>query len=241
MERNRISKGFRSIAGIGLAVLMLVGMALQAAAEVQVIDTERTDCSIVLSLTYKDGSAVKNMTGGKLSIYKVAGVTSGDKGYVYDVSEGSFSSAAELSGLSSMTQKQLDAKNASLAESLSGKTGGASAAGTASVKDGLAEFTGLSAGLYLVVQSAKSDGEREINPFLISIPGKETEKDRYNVNASPKMGKIQKETTPPPKDNTPPSGGKLPQTGQLWWPVAVLLAAGVILLGVGVFRRRSGN
>jgi LPXTG-motif cell wall-anchored protein len=80
-----------------------------------------------------------------------------------------------------------------------------------------------------------------MDPFLISIPGKETEKDRYNVNASPKMGKIQKETTPPPKDNTPPSGGKLPQTGQLWWPVAVLLAAGVILLGVGVFRRRSGN
>jgi LPXTG-motif cell wall-anchored protein len=234
MERNRISKGFRSIAGIGLAVLMLVGMALQAAAEVQVIDTERTDCSIVLSLTYKDGSAVKNMTGGKLSIYKVAGVTSGDKGYVYDVSEGSFSSAAELSGLSSMTQKQLDAKNASLAESLSGKTSGASAAGTASVKDGLAEFTGLSAGLYLVVQSVKSDGEREINPFLISIPDSEG---NYAVSAAPKNGVISPE--PPTQPTTePPKPPVLPQTGQLWWPVAVMGGLGALFLLFGALRRR---
>ena len=235
MERNRMSKRFRSIAGIGLAVLMLAGMVMQAAAEVQVIDTEKTDCSIELNLTYKDGSAVKNMTGGKLSIYKVAGVTSGDTGYVYDVSEGSFSSVAELSGLDTMTQKELDAKNASLAQTLKGKTSGAAAAGTAVVQNGLAEFTGLSAGLYLVVQSVASDGEREINPFLISIPDKEG---NYVVSAAPKNGVISPEppTQPTPQPPKPPV---LPQTGQLWWPVALMGGLGLIFFLFGVIRRHS--
>lgn len=235
MERNRMSKVFRGIAGIGLAVLMLTGMVMQAAAEVQVIDTERTDCSIELNLTYKDGSATKNMTGGKLSIYKVAGVTSGDTGYVYDISDGSFSSVSEISGLASMNKAQLDAKNASLAETLEGKTSGASAVGTAAIQDGLAEFTGLSAGLYLVVQSAASDGEREINPFLISIPDADG---NYAVSAAPKNGVISPE--PPTQPTTePPKPPVLPQTGQLWWPVVLMGGLGALFFIFGVLRRRS--
>lgn len=39
-----------------------------------------------------------------------------------------------------------------------------------------------------------------------------------------------------------PAGPTLPQTGQLWWPVPVLLLAGLLLVMVGLFRRkRSGN
>lgn len=33
----------------------------------------------------------------------------------------------------------------------------------------------------------------------------------------------------------------LPQTGQLWWPVPVLTAAGLILIVIGLVRRRGGN
>jgi len=40
-----------------------------------------------------------------------------------------------------------------------------------------------------------------------------------------------KGTTP-----TPPS---LPQTGQLWWPVPVLAAAGLFCLVLGLLRRRE--
>lgn len=36
-------------------------------------------------------------------------------------------------------------------------------------------------------------------------------------------------------------GNKLPQTGQLWWPVPVLLALGLLCLVVGLVRRRSGS
>lgn len=39
--------------------------------------------------------------------------------------------------------------------------------------------------------------------------------------------------TPPPPT--------LPQTGQLWWPVPVLLAAGLLLVAVGLIRRRGGE
>lgn len=44
---------------------------------------------------------------------------------------------------------------------------------------------------------------------------------------------------PPPPTTTPPS--KLPQTGQLWWPVFVMSAAGVFCLAVGVIRRKGSG
>lgn len=41
---------------------------------------------------------------------------------------------------------------------------------------------------------------------------------------------------------TPPSGSKLPQTGQLWWPVPTLMAVGLLFIVVGLIRRKgSGN
>jgi LPXTG-motif cell wall-anchored protein len=48
-------------------------------------------------------------------------------------------------------------------------------------------------------------------------------------------------TTPTPTTTTTTSNPKLPQTGQLWWPVMVLAMVGLamILLGVGI--RRRGN
>lgn len=43
-------------------------------------------------------------------------------------------------------------------------------------------------------------------------------------------------TTPPPDE---PDDPKLPQTGQLWWPVGVLAFAGLMLVVMGLVRRRS--
>lgn len=42
------------------------------------------------------------------------------------------------------------------------------------------------------------------------------------------------------KPTTPTTPGKpgLPQTGQLWWPVPVLLLAGLLFVAIGLFRRR---
>ncbi len=46
----------------------------------------------------------------------------------------------------------------------------------------------------------------------------------------------QEKTTPPP----PEKDDKLPQTGTLWWPVPLLLAAGVALFCLGLVRRSRG-
>ena len=49
------------------------------------------------------------------------------------------------------------------------------------------------------------------------------------------------ETPTPPERPVPPgpSVPTLPQTGQLWWPVPILLAAGLILIIFGLIRRRG--
>ena len=39
--------------------------------------------------------------------------------------------------------------------------------------------------------------------------------------------------------HNPPPENHLPQTGQLWWPVAAMSAAGVCLVGAGLLRRRK--
>lgn len=41
--------------------------------------------------------------------------------------------------------------------------------------------------------------------------------------------------TPPPKPDKP----SLPQTGQLWWPVPMLIAVGMLLVVIGLVRRRG--
>lgn len=45
--------------------------------------------------------------------------------------------------------------------------------------------------------------------------------------------------THPGTSTTPTKPGKLPQTGQLWWPVPVLLCAGLLCLVIGIIRRRG--
>ena len=45
-----------------------------------------------------------------------------------------------------------------------------------------------------------------------------------------------------PEDDVPAAPGeKLPQTGQLWWPVPALLCAGLALTAAGLLRRRNAH
>ncbi len=45
----------------------------------------------------------------------------------------------------------------------------------------------------------------------------------------PKTGTVDTPDDPTPDNkNTVPSDSKLPQTGQLWWPVPVLAIAGIV-------------
>lgn len=44
---------------------------------------------------------------------------------------------------------------------------------------------------------------------------------------------------PTPSQPTKPANPKLPQTGQLWWPVPLLTAAGLFLIVLGLLRRKG--
>ena len=117
------------------------------------------------------------------------------------------------------------------------------------VANGTCKFENLTPGLYLVRQGNASDGGVKINPFLVSIPGKDGS---YDVVGAPKKGVVvpvtptpPSKTTPTPTPGNPPSTSKkvLPQTGQLWWPVPVLCAAGLALVigGFMLKRKKLGN
>lgn len=44
---------------------------------------------------------------------------------------------------------------------------------------------------------------------------------------------------PPPPDDPPGDPPSIPQTGVLWWPVPMLMAAGLLLMLLGMLRRRN--
>lgn len=113
--------------------------------------------------------------------------------------------------------------------------------------DGTALFRGLKPGLYLIVQNEAAPGYYAAAPFLVTLPMWENGSYRYDVDASPKAEAGTKDDTWTPEDETPKEDDKkpedsrqpeddqpkLPQTGQLNWPVPVLAAAGLLLLLLG--------
>ncbi|MBQ7871891.1 MAG: LPXTG cell wall anchor domain-containing protein [Oscillospiraceae bacterium] len=93
-------------------------------------------------------------------------------------------------------------------------------------EDGTAEFEALSPGLYLIVQDETTPGYAAFCPFLVCLTEEEN-----SIVAAPKIA---------PEEPTDP---RLPQTGQLKWPVPLLLGGGVLLCAAGLLllRRGKGN
>ena len=250
-----MKKWFRKMTAIfASAVLMMTAAAPVLATESAStgnwpVDTEKTDCSISLTLTYKEADQEKKMTGGSISIYTVATVKV-ENGYVFDTSNGKFAGSSTVAGIPSMDSAALEEQNADIATALEKEAKSVSADETATVSEGNASFTNLTPGLYLVIQETLSEGNRKINPFLISIPDAEGS---YEIEAAPKNGFEIPPTPTPPKptvtpstpktpsgSTTPPSKTVLPQTGQLWWPVPVLCAVGLaLIIGGFVLKRRK--
>lgn len=122
----------------------------------------------------------------------------------------------------------------------------------AKIKDGKALFDDLATGLYLIIQKTPSTGYSSINPFLVSVPYWDGSQYQYDVDA-----KVKTELTLEPSKPTEPekdsgsntnSGSKppkkLPQTGQLTWPIPVLTVAGMVLFALGwwlCFDNRKGS
>ncbi len=180
--------------------------------------------SITLNLTY-NGQAV---TGGEFALTLVGDITEADGNY-------SFEKNAVVSGWSGSFENLEDS---SLAQELANYVDSAGVSVTANEANssGTVVFENVEPGLYLVQQVQESENFQEVLPFLVSVPQNEKGVYIYNVNATPKIGTlVPQEPAPTPNDST------LPQTGLLWWPVPVLLLAGLAFIIVGLFRRKANS
>lgn len=104
-------------------------------------------------------------------------------------------------------------------------------------RHGSVAFDNLKPGLYLICQreSYTKDGKTyAIQPFFVTIPldGK------YQVEAKCKLGidvSCSEQPCPPASKPTytPNYSAKLPQTGQLSWPIPVMACSGMFFFGLG--------
>lgn len=127
---------------------------------------------------------------------------------------------------------------------------GISADRTGTTYNGRVTFSNLDAGYYLLLGAPKTiNGMRyEPIPVLVKVSGSETVEVKGDETVVTPPGSSSEPTIPgtpgnpgtlgggtPGTPGNPNGGGTLPQTGQLWWLVPVLLCAGVVLIVVGMF------
>lgn len=166
------------------------------------------------------------LNGGNLNLYKVGDIAVEDGDY-------SFCLIDELQGSNVVLN---DVSDPLLAEALLNIAKDAQLQPiTKRIEEGKAVFSDRPVGLYVVWQDDQdaTEGYAPIRPFLISVPRFQDDAYILDVVADPKipLETVPTETTPP-STPTPPDE-RLPQTGQLNWPIPVMTASGIILFFVG--------
>ena len=241
MHTRTFGKMFQRISVLILALMLLCGMSITAfaAADSPSLDWSMSgNSSITVEMKDDSGSAV---TDGTLTLYQVALLEQDDGNVVYTLTDAFSASGVSLDDVSE--------NSSSLASELSGYVAENSSITGTAVKNtsGTVVFEGLELGLYLIVQTTQSEGYYTVNPFVVSVPLDEDGSWIYNVDASPKVGVLTPvpeetvATTDSPTETTAKTGTglKLPQTGQLFWPIPVLAAAGAVLLMTGYLVTRN--
>lgn len=211
-----------------LALLLLLCLPLSAAAAHPVPDLTRKG-SITITMKYKG----KPVSGGTLALYRVGDVHEDDRNYSF----------VPVKGLEALDYSDIQSPDLAKAAAKAVEEKKIAAVKTVTIgSSGTAEFSDLALGLYLVAQKTAASGYKMTASFLVSVPYLEDGAYVYNVKADPKTD-LEREVVPAPteKPSTPSGGGKLPQTGQLWWPVPVLICMGLGCIAVGLIRRREGS
>lgn len=217
-----------------LALLLLLSLPLSAAAHP--VPDERKDgyCSITVTMTYQE----KALPGGTLALYKVGDVEEEDGNYSFVPVAAIREDFAQFGDIQS---PELAGKLLKLESKLTPVTALPQKVG----EDGKVTFSSLPFGLYLVVQKTAPAGYGKAEPFLVSLPYLYEGEYQYDVASQPKTDLERdvttKPTTSPTTKPAASSGGKLPQTGQLWWPVPVLACGGLGCIVVGLIRKRRAG
>lgn len=165
-----------------LSLLLLLALPLNAGAED--FDLGKTG-SIRVQL--RDVYFPDKSIGGTLTLHKVGEAQEVNSNLVFSLT-GSFSgSGVSLSDLnaSGLAQKLVDYAKKNNVQGHSAQAN----------KNGYVTFSGLSAGLYLVMQSEAVDGYLPAVPFLVSLPMYSGESDSwiYSIDAAPKVQRPSRE------------------------------------------------
>ncbi len=109
------------------------------------------------------------------------------------------------------------------------------------IQEGRVHFSDLEVGLYVVIQQEGDaiEGFAPIQPFLLSLPVWTDGVYQYDLQAVPKVPLVTEPTVP--TTPTEPPTPDLPQTGQLNWPVPVLVVMGLGFFAIGWALRFSGR
>lgn len=160
----------------------------------------------------------KPVSGGRLTCIRVGEVHEDDGNY-------SFQRVVDGEPLEDIQDPELPQTLADFAKEnkLTGTTLTVGSAGTATFED-------LELGLYLIIQETPAKGYSALKPFLVSVPYMVDGKYEYDVTAQVKS---ELERIPETTKAPAPTDPKLPQTGQLNWPVPVLVVLGLLLLAAG--------
>ena len=235
LQKNTVWRAAALAMCLALFLAWTAPLTAAASNREQFPDIERLG-SITATFTYYDkdsGETLPVSGGNSVGLFKVANVII-DDGFRYVV-DPRFASVGEIPSTSEELDRlniELASKMAKIAENLDFDHGPVEMD-----SNGTASFSDLEIGLYLVMQAKQGTGDNNfvIAPFLISIPYENPDGTwRYDVNAQSKPIGI---AWIPPESPDKPK--KLPQTGQLWWPVMALGAAGAafIIAGVAVRNR----
>jgi LPXTG-motif cell wall-anchored protein len=185
------------------------------------IPEAREDCSIELIVRY----AGEDISGGTLTAVRV--------GYV-DEENGDYFFSQEKTGLKLEDITSADAPEIQRQFYDENKDAYPFYTQTRNVENGKAVFTDLPTGLYLIIQEQAAEGFSPLGAFLISVPYLEDGEYRYHVTATIKS-ELEREPATEPTAPVPPvpDDPKLPQTGQLNWPIPLMAAAGIGLFITG--------
>lgn len=183
------------------------------------VPQERDDCSIEVIVRY-DG---EDVDGGTLTAVKV--------GYV-DEEDGNYFFSQEMTDVRIEDITSSDAPAVQEAFYNDHKDNYPFYTQTQPIADGKATFTGLTTGLYLIIQDTAAEGFSKMGAFLVSVPYLNDGEYQYHVTASFKS-ELEREPEPTTPAPTEPDDPKLPQTGQLNWPIPLMVAVGLALFATG--------
>ena len=236
-SRGTAAPARASVAALTSALLLGAALAGSPAAALahDVPDMDRQG-SVAVTLAC-DGERV---SGGELTLYRIGDVSEDDGDYGFAVSSafaatGAVFDAETLASASASAELAGELADFAVQQGVSGTV-------AAVGEGGETLFEGLEPGLYLAVQTEASDGFEPVDPFLVSVPMFEDGSYVYDVDASPKVSTLVPAPEPPAsQEPQTPMGDKLPQTGQLNWPIPVLAVAGLALFTFGWVLRASGR